>query len=96
MGLLIQDINALALMGHLDWRKAHAFDHFMGFMILCKFVAMVLPESGARSLKMVEYCVLIVLHSFCLIFFSYGPPYECQLASLLGGAGVNLGLEQWT
>ncbi|KAI3850751.1 hypothetical protein MKW98_030811, partial [Papaver atlanticum] len=78
MGLLIQDINTLALTGHLDWRKTHAFDHFMGSMILCKFAAMVLPE------RLVELKFDHINGNGS----NYGSPYECQLASLLGGAGV--------
>ncbi|KAI3914979.1 hypothetical protein MKW98_020526 [Papaver atlanticum] len=42
------DINlakdALALMGHIDLRNAHAFGHSMGSMTACKFAAMALPE----------------------------------------------------
>ncbi|KAI3974327.1 hypothetical protein MKX01_030996 [Papaver californicum] len=52
MGLLIQDINmakdALALMGHLDLRIAHAFGHSMGSMIACKLAAMLLPKIGSN------------------------------------------------
>ncbi|KAF8380010.1 hypothetical protein HHK36_027479 [Tetracentron sinense] len=47
---LIMAKDAIALMDHLGWRKAHIFGHSMGAMIACKLAAMVPDRISSLAL----------------------------------------------